>query len=214
LSDYTKDQVYKLAKKWKLPFRQGESFDLCFVVRDAESFLKKYLKMKPGKIVNLTHPTPLFKKEREPREILGKHGGLALYTIGQRKNIPLSRGPWWVVKKDRRNNILYVSNNEKDLYSRELTAGNLNWVSGQAKLPQKVLAKIRYKSEASPAVIYGIVCLREISRRQTTFHRDDVGTRNDTVRVIFGKPQRAMTPGQSVVFYSKKGEVLGGGVIE
>ncbi|MFH0852507.1 MAG: tRNA 2-thiouridine(34) synthase MnmA [bacterium] len=236
LADYTKEEVYKLAKKWRLSFRRGESFDLCFVARDIESFLKKYIKMKLGKIVdyNSCHAglDPVSSLDSRFRgndklkdgKILGEHQGLAFYTIGQRKNIPLNQGPWWVVKKDTRKNILYVSNDEKDLYSKELAAGNINWTSrqaprlrpsfakatagrqgygGQAKLPQEVLIKIRYKSEASPAVIYRIATPR--------FH---VGARNDTVRVIFGKPQRAVTPGQSAVFYSKKGELLGGGVIQ
>jgi tRNA-specific 2-thiouridylase len=99
------------------------------------------------------------------------------------------------VKKDERKNILYVSNNEKDLYAGELVAGGLSWLSGQSpKLPEKVWAKIRYKSEAAEAILRG-------------------RTSPKSLRVEFLKPQRAITPGQSVVFYTKAGEVLGGGVI-
>jgi len=182
LGDYTKEQVYQMAKKWRLPFRQGESFDLCFVANDTESFLKKYLKIKAGEIRDLSN------------KILGRHRGLAPYTIGQRKNIPLQQGPWWVVKKDDRKNILYVSNNEEDLYSKELVVSDINWVAGQPlEMPARVWAKIRYKSEAA--------------KSQITNYKSQIV-------VKFFKPQRAPTPGQSVVFYEKNGELLGGGVIK
>ncbi len=205
LADYTKDEVTQLAKKWRLPCRREQSFDLCFMKSDHKSFIKKYLKLKPGTISDL--------KEN----ILGSHDGLAIYTIGQRKSISLSRGPWWVVKKNERRNILYVSNNEKDLYAKELVAEKIYWVGGQAprlrqsyggqaKMPLKVLAKIRYKSEAGKAILRGPTSEKSgISRGRTS---------PKSLRVVFTKPQRAITPGQSVVFYSRAGEVLGGGVIE
>jgi len=190
LGDYTKEKVYQMAKKWRLPFRQGESFDLCFVANDTQSFLKKYLKIKPGKIMDLAG------------QVLGEHPGLAYYTIGQRKNLPLVglpapwRGPWWAVKKDNRKNILYVSNDEKDLYRKELIVSDVNWVDGQPlNMPTRVWAKIRYKSEAAMAT------LRQAQDK-------------NQLKLIFEKPQRAPTPGQSVVFCSKKGEVLGGGIID
>jgi len=180
-----KDEVYALAKKWKLPYRKEESFDLCFVANDRESFLKKYLKVKSGEIKGVNE------------KALGAHHGLALYTIGQRKNIPVGQGPWWVVKKDEKKNILYVTNNEKDLYSCELVATDVNWLNSTApKLPVKVLAKIRYKSEAGEAILVKSSKLKVQS-----------------LGVIFKKPQRAITPGQSVVFYGEDGELLGGGVI-
>jgi tRNA-specific 2-thiouridylase len=225
LGDYMKDEVCRLARKWRLPYRQGESFDLCFVAKDKDSFLKKYLKLKPGKIVQIYHScekgdpeiksgcrmpsSPMSWRAGKPGmttnesgKILGEHQGLALYTIGQRKNIPVGRGPWWVVKKDERKNILYVSNEDKYLYGSELAAKNINWLNGQApNLPLKVLVKIRYKSEASQAVVCGIV----VSARQDS--------RNEKVIVKFKNSQRAITSGQSVVFYGTDGEVLGGGTI-
>jgi len=188
LADYTKNEVYQMAKKWRLPYRKEESFDLCFVANDAESFVRRHLKLKPGKISDLDNM------------VLGEHQGLPLYTIGQRKSISVPQGPWWVVKKDERQNILYVSNNEKDLYSRELVAGSLNWLTGQSpRLPLKVWAKIRYKSEAAEATI-------NLETKTKTKNQK-------LITVIFKKPQRAITPGQGVVFYAKSGEVLGGGMI-
>jgi len=183
LGDLTKTEVIKMAKKWQLPYRKEESFDLCFVANDVESFLKKYLKSKAGKIMNMSG------------EILGGHRGLAFYTIGQRKRLPITQGPWWVIKKDWQKNILYVSDDEKDLYSDTLLANKLNWLDGEApKLPMKVWAKIRYKSEPADATL-----------------RFAQG--KNQLELIFKKPQRAITPGQSVVFYSSQGEVLGGGEI-
>jgi len=195
MGDYKKEEVYRLAKKWRLPFRKGESFDLCFVGKGTDSFISRHLELKKGKIMNLKG------------QILGEYEGLAYYTIGQRKNLGLAglpatprklglrggRGPWWVVKKDDRKNILYVSNNEKDLYSSEVLVGDISWINGlPTKMPMKVWAKIRYKSEAAEAQIAK-------SRSQ--------------IIVKFKKPQRASTPGQSVVFYGKNGEVFGGGTI-
>ena len=213
LGDYKKEEVYQMAKKWKLPFRQGESFDLCFVANDTESFLKRYLKLRSGKIMNM-HGKILGLPSTRTSSVLGRHQGLPLYTIGQRKNLGLAgppatpeqahtcdggRGPWWVVKKDDRKNILYVSNDEKDLYGREVFVVGMNWLNGKMpKLPIKVLAKIRYKSEAAEAVINPKSKIKNPKQ----------------IIVKFKKPQRAATPGQSVVFYTKSGELLGGGVIE
>ncbi len=181
LADYTKDEVVKLAKKWRLPYCKEESFDLCFMGNNTEGFIKKYIKLREGKILNLEG------------SILGEHQGLPLYTIGQRKRLSIARGPWWVVKKDERKNILYVSNNKNDLYSDTLLAQKLNWLSGaEPKLPAKAAAKIRYKSEPDKVIL----------RKKYA----------SKIEVKFNKPQRAITPGQSVVFY-KNDEVLGGGEI-
>ena len=228
LADYTKDKVVKLAKKWRLPYRREESFDLCFVVNDVGSFIKRHLKLKTGKIINYhcCHSRLRFaegfgkaSESRNPESgsrvkpgmtqsvILGEHQGLPLYTIGQRKRLSISQGPWWVVKKDERKNILYVSNKERDLYRDECLVGQVNWLNGVTpKLPMKVWVKIRYKSEASQAVIRGIATRPARHGGQ--------GARNDLVKVVFKKPQRAITPGQSAVFYTKTGEVLGGGMIK
>lgn len=184
LGNYTKDEVIKMAKKWRLPFYKNESFDLCFAAGDPRTFIKKYLKLKPGKILNL--------KGKE----LGVHQGLALYTIGQRKGLMISRGPWWVIKKDKRKNILYVSNNEKDLYSSWLFVKKINWIAGQPpKLPIKVLVKVRYRSQPAQAIISKVG-----------------GHKTQKIMVRFKKPQRAITSGQSAVLY-KRNEVIGGGII-
>ncbi len=179
LGDMTKKQVVALAKKRHLPYRAGESFDICFI-DDYQGFLKKHLKLKPGKIVD------------SAGKILGHHQGLALYTIGQRANVG-GPGPFYVVAKDSRKNFLVVSNKEKSLYEKELIAGRVNWLGGRAKLPCQCQIKIRYQSLTAAAT------LKDLNKNQ--------------VKVIFKRPQRAITTGQSAVFYGSSGEVLGGGIV-
>ena len=226
LGDFKKEEVVKLAKKWQLPFYSHESFDLCFVGASHDKFIKKYLGLKPGKIVSVSViparfaeaparrakagiqksrsrvPPPLklwrASKPGMTKEMtLGQHQGLALYTIGQRAAVG-GPGPFYVVKKDIKNNILYVSNNEKDLYSKEMMVGSMNWISGRApKMPWRCGFKTRYQSVMS----YGLI-------------RTNMPIKKKNSKVLFDRPQRAITPGQSAVFYGKNGEVLGGGVIK
>ncbi len=178
---YTKAEVRKLAKKFKLPTAETpESQEVCFIQNTINNFLKKYLKSKPGKIVDVNG------------KILGEHQGLWFYTIGQRKGLEISQGPYYAIDKDFDKNILIVSKNQKDLLKKELLAENINWILPQ-KLPANAEVKIRYKSLSAKAKIL------------------DNG--KNKVKIIFTKPQRAITPGQSVVFY-KGDELLGGGVVE
>jgi tRNA-specific 2-thiouridylase len=96
IGDYKKLEVYKMAEEWKLPYKKGESFDICFLAGQSHrDFLKKYLKLKPGKIIN------------ESGKIFGEHKGLALYTIGQRADIG-GPGPFYVVDLDLKNNAVVV----------------------------------------------------------------------------------------------------------
>ena len=182
LGDYTKKKVKDLAKNLKLPLLNiPESQEICFVGKGINDFLKKYLKAKPGIIVD------------EKGEDLGLHQGLCFYTIGQRKGIGLSGGPYYVIGKNIKNNVLAVSRNKKDLEKKELIAEEVNWVSGgKPKLPLKIKAKTRSRQKEFLATI------KPFGKK---------------IKVIFDKPQRAITSGQSVVFYSGQ-ELLGGGIIE
>lgn len=120
--------------------------------------------------------------------VLGYHDGIYFYTIGQRRGIGLPGGPYWVIGKNIKKNKLIVSSNEKDLLSKEVKFKNVNWILGESpKLPLKIKAKIRYG------------------------HKSSSGTLSKN-RVVFDNPQRAVTPGQSIVFYKNK-EMLGGGII-
>lgn len=124
--------------------------------------------------------------------IIGRHKGLPFYTVGQRKGLGISGGrPIYVVSFEKEKNQLVVDD-EQYLFSRSLIAGENNFILHD-KLPDqmRVQAKIRYRSQAAPATIY----------------RED-----DMVRVEFDQPQRAITPGQSVVYY-RDDYVVGGGII-
>jgi len=182
-----------LAKKLKLPFSGvKKSMEICFVPATINDFLKKHIKEKPGEIVDVQ------------RKIIGRHEGLSFYTIGQRKGIGLPGGPYYVSGKDLKKNLLIVTKNEKDLHKKELIAKNVNWILGdEPKLPLKIMAKIRYRHQPAAATIY------KIPRTRTSSVR---GRQNTKYKILFSSPQRAITPGQSVVFY-KGQELVGGGVI-
>ncbi|MCX6723442.1 MAG: tRNA 2-thiouridine(34) synthase MnmA, partial [Candidatus Staskawiczbacteria bacterium] len=120
VGEYTKPEVRKLAKKFKLPTAETpESQEVCFIQNTTNEFLKKYLKTKPGKIIDKTG------LPAQAGKIIGEHQGLWFYTIGQRKGLEINQGPWFVVEKDFKKNILVVSKNVKDLEKKELIAINV-----------------------------------------------------------------------------------------
>lgn len=185
-----KSEVRKLAVEAGLKTAEKkDSTGICFIgERNFKEFLSNYLPAQPGDIKTLSG------------EVLGQHDGLMYYTLGQRKGLGIGgKGtgePWFVIEKDLDNNILYVVQGEDHpaLYTNGLIGVNLNWVSG--KPPSwdfKCKAKFRYR-------------------------QPDQGVRvvmkgENQCEVIFDEPQRAVTPGQAVVFYN--GEVcLGGGTID
>jgi len=186
VGNYTRKEVEKLAKKFKLPFSGvRKSQEICFIPNTIENFLKRHIKLKKGPVVEQVH--------YGVKKIIGQHQGLWFYTIGQRKGIGLPGGPFYVLDKDFKKNLLIVTKNERDLYKNELVAKNINWIAGKAPdLPLKVKAKIRYRHEPAAATIHKIL--------------------NTKYKILFSSPQRAITPGQSVVFYLGK-ELLGGGII-
>ncbi len=127
-------------------------------------------------------------------KILGKHKGLSHYTIGQRKGLGISAPtPIFVTEINTKNNTLTLAEHEA-LFSKELYADSVNWlIYDSIDKPIRLAAKIRYAAKPTPCEVIPL---------------DD-----GSVKVVFDEPQRAITPGQSVVFYD--GDVLaGGGVIE
>jgi len=178
---YTKPEVRKIARKFNLPTAETpESQEVCFVQNSTNEFLKKYLKNKAGKIVD------------KAGKVLGKHNGLWFYTIGQRRGLEIQQGPWFVVNKDFKKNVLIVSKDEKDLLKKDLIVSNVNWINSQ-KMSLTGDVKIRYKSNLAKAKI------------------QNVG--RGKVKVVFTKPQKAITSGQYAVFYRGQ-ELLGGGIIK
>ena len=193
IGDYGKPEVRALAKKYGLPTAEKpDSQGVCFVGEiDVAEFLKEKLGKNPGPIKTIDGKT------------IGTHDGAIFYTIGQRKGIgikgslPGEQGKiYYVVAKDADANTLWVAESESQkLFSKELIAKDINWISGkQPKLPLKCLARIRYRQPLQKCVI-----LKE-------------GIGKISMSVDFSFSQRAVTPGQSAVFYKNK-EVLGGGVI-
>jgi len=123
---------------------------------------------------------------------LGQHQGIAFYTIGQRHGLGLASGkPLYVIRIEPEHNRI-VLGHEEELYSQKLAAQKLNWISGKAQQePFTITAKIRYKAKEAEATLF---------------------FRNGSVDVHFAQPQRAVTPGQAIVFHNVD-EVLGGGII-
>lgn len=168
--------------------KKKDSTGICFIgERNFRKFLSEYLPAKSGKILTLDG------------ECVGEHIGLMHYTIGQRRGVNLGGrkgedGRWFVVKKDLKNNVLYVSHgDESPLYSVQCEVSGLNWIGeipSSAKF--ECTAKFRYRQ----------------SEQKVT-----VELNNDRARVIYAEKQRAVTEGQYAVFYDEK-RCLGGGVIE
>lgn len=182
LGDYTKSQVYQLAKENGFGFflKRKQSQDFCFVAgKSIGCFLRKEIGVRPGLI-----------KDSEGK-VLGKHQGLHFYTLGQRKGINLAGGPYFVVGMNAKNNVLMVAKQEP--YQNEALLSPFNFISGI--LPDKrlrVQAKVRSHQSLSPAAL-------------------ELVSKNE-LRLVFDKPQKAITPGQFAVFYQKN-VCLGGGRI-
>ena len=184
LGELTKDEVREIAEKNNIPVPEGESQDICFLRGDHSKYLKEYLRFETGPIVD------------KSGKIIGQHQGLPLYTIGQRRLIEIGgTGPYYVLKTDIATNTLYVTDrfDDPDLYSDEFEIEDVNWISGEPPKSTELKVKIRY---LHPAVDAGSVEEIEGGR----------------YRVKLVEKQRAITPGQSAVFYSGN-ELLGGGII-
>jgi tRNA-specific 2-thiouridylase len=191
-----KDETRRLAREFGLALaNKPDSQEICFVPRDGYiSFLKEKAPaaVRPGKIVDV-HGNPI-----------GEHPGVAFYTIGQRKRLPASSsGALFVVSLDAETNTVVVGCND-DLFTTGLIADTCVWSAidglNAENSPLAVTAKIRYNGSAAPAIIIP-------------------GPVPDEVEARFETPQRAVTPGQSAVFYGGTGEeanqvVLGGGIID
>ncbi len=184
LAEYNKDQIRQIARELELPIHdKGDSPEVCFIKGHYEHYIKKHIDLKPGNII------------LPDGQIIGKHRGLHLYTIGQRKglNTPWS-SPLYVLKLDTKNNVLIVTEKPVDLERTRFSVSSINWISGSKPADSsKLMVQIRYNSR--PA---------EVSNLEIEEHR---------ATVTLAKPVRAITPGQSAVFYHED-EMIGGGIIE
>jgi len=187
LADMEKSEVRAAARRAGLATSgKKDSTGICFIgERRFREFLSRYLAPKPGDIRDTGG------------KALGRHDGLMYYTLGQRQGLGIGGAgdPWYVVRKDLAANVLYVAqgHDHPALFSRWLTASELSWVASTApESPLRCTAKTRYRQPDQACRIEAL---------------DD-----DACRVRFDVPQRAVTPGQSVVLYDGDA-CLGGGVI-
>jgi tRNA-specific 2-thiouridylase len=184
IGELTKAKVRQLAKQYDLPNQdRKDSQGICFLGKiKYRDFLKEHLGVKSGKIVN-----------QQTGEVLGSHDGYWYYTIGQRKDIKLSGGPWYVVAKDVKQNIVYIANSyELDQRARDtFLVSRLHWIT-QAPTKLKLQVKIRHGEKS-----YGCR-IKFINQRK--------------LEVKLAKADQGVAAGQMAVLYD--GQVcLGGGMI-
>lgn len=191
IGELTKPEVRQIAKEAGLPnYARPDSTGICFIgERSFRTFLSRYLPAQPGKI------------EDTQGNVLGEHQGLMYYTIGQRRGLGIGGQPnaeekaWYVAKKDLARNVLVVvqGTDHPWLFSTHATCSQIHWISGHPPTESFTCqAKIRYRQAAQPCKV--IPAGKE-------WH------------VEFLHPQRAVTPGQSIVFYHDD-DCLGGGIID
>lgn len=185
LGNLDKEQVRAIAQEHGLVnYGKPDSQDICFIPDgDYAGYIVKHSGITPESGEICAHDG----------RILGRHTGIIKYTIGQRKGLGLvSENPLYVTGKDAVNNRVFVGGNA-ELYNNSLTARELNWIAfSELKSDMRLFARTRYSQPEQPCTVTPI---------------DE-----NNVKVIFDSPQRAITPGQSVVFYD--GDIIiGGGVI-
>ncbi len=227
IGDYKKPQVRKLAEKFGLHnAAKKDSQGICFLGQvSLPDFLSRYIKPKKGDILlspslrlpsealakegakrgNLTeNPSVIASEAKQSYEIIGTHNGAHFYTIGQRHGLDISQKPvaksqkgdtkpYYVSAKDVKKNIVVVAEGENNpaLYQKEIELADVNLFT--KKLPKTVFARVRYRQPVSRATL-------TLNANRYT--------------LSFAKPQKFVAPGQSAVFYDKKGVMLGGGIIQ
>ncbi len=190
LGNIDKTMVREIAKTNGLPnYNKKDSTGICFIgERNYKEFISTYLLKNPGDIIDVDG------------NLLGQHDGLMFYTLGQRGglNIGGKKGyeekPWYVLKKDMSSNTLMIGQNQNHprLMSNNLICNNLHWINKNVTNKFQCNSKIRYRQNDQECMISPLS--------------------DNTAKVNFINPQRAITPGQSIVFYDND-VCLGGGII-
>ncbi|MBR5913997.1 MAG: tRNA 2-thiouridine(34) synthase MnmA [Selenomonadaceae bacterium] len=185
LGEFSKTETRELAEKLKLPVaNKPDSQEICFIPNDD---YKDFISRRAGDVDALKAGDIV----NTSGKVLGSHNGVANYTIGQRKGLGIAAEyPLYVVRIDVENHQVVVGKSE-ELFSDELTADNVHWIYKPENFPAKLQAKIRYGFRVSDCTVESF---------------------GDNLHVTFNEPQRAITKGQSIVFYDGD-ELLGGGII-
>ncbi|KKT16343.1 MAG: tRNA-specific 2-thiouridylase MnmA [Parcubacteria group bacterium GW2011_GWB1_43_66] len=188
VGEMTKPEVRQLAQRLHLPVAgKQDSVGICFV---GEVKIADYLRTRlPEKPGSIVNTKG---------KVLGKHQGLYFYTIGQRSGLGLGGGPWYVVGRNMKQNKLIVGTltEQKFIMARTCLTAQPHWINEPAKLPAILLVRHRYRHPVFTAKVMKF---------------------GNGLKIIFHKPQRAITPGQSAVIYKKTRAglvVLGGAVID
>lgn len=192
IGNIDKAEVRKIAQAHDLiTHDKKDSTGICFIgERKFKDFLAQYLPAQPGII------------ETNDGEQIGKHEGLMYHTLGQRKGLYIGgsanhgEAPWYVVDKDIARNVLIVAQgaDHPRLYSDGLVANQIHWVNRQSlENPLKATVKTRYRQHDIPCTLTPMI--------------------NGALQVVFDSPQKAVTPGQSAVFYQDD-VCLGGAIID
>lgn len=180
LGDKTKDEVREIARALGLiTADKPESQEICFTLgRSYKDFLAQHIQNRSGPIID------------RQGNILGTHNGVTHYTVGQRKGLGLSGGPFYVCELDPKNNRVIVGSKE-DLGIRYVEATSARWIQ-DPQIGQKVYGQIRSRHQPAPARIANVS--------------------NGTFAIEFDEPQYGVAPGQALVL-SHEDEILGGGTI-
>ena len=191
LADLTKEEVRDIANKLDLAVaNKKDSTGVCFIgERNFREFLKNYIPAQKGDIVDI-----------DTNKVIGKHNGVYYYTIGQHRGLGIGgisgekATGWFIVKKDAKKNILYVTRGEVESYlmSNKCIVNKINIIDPNQEFPIEVGAKFRYRQKDHPARI------------------DKVG---DKIICTY-TPYKAVTTGQEAVFYSKDGRLIASGTID
>ena len=216
MGEYIKLEVREMARKFNLPTAEKpDSQGICFMGEiNVREFLKKYIPVERGKVLTTSG------------KMIGEHDGFSFYTIGERHGLGIGGGiPYYVAEKNYNTNTLLVAEGPYDekLFSSELVATDINWISGkEPKFPLRCEARIRYRQPVQSCLVQigengEIVKTKRSNSPSVAIHQAQRFTR---LIVRFSEPQRAVTPGQSIVFYREGSfdeaqgkEMLGGGVI-
>ena len=184
IGKFKKSEIRKIAEKYNLPtMARRDSQGICFLGQiKFKEFIKHHLGEVEGEIVDI-----------DSGKVLGKHPGYYYFTIGQRSGLKLGGGPWFVVKKDIKQNVIYISKENLAVRDRnEFNVGMFNWIAGEAPKKRELKVKIRHGANMYDCMI--------------------VWLNQNVLKVKLSKSDSGIAPGQFAVFYDDD-VCLGGGVI-